>query len=132
VTKANHAATGTTISLEWRDKLLVPVLSSRGILGAIQRRTADRVFIDLLDATASQGRRVSDSKHAGNYAPKAFAASPRSERHTSKDFAVAMERLFAEGVIGVEPYGRKSDERSHIIRRPKIAAEAPMEDSGRP
>jgi hypothetical protein len=55
VVKANHAVTGTTIQLEWRGKLLVPVLPSTGIIGAIQRRSADRVFLDLLDASASQG-----------------------------------------------------------------------------
>jgi RecA-family ATPase len=116
VVKANHAVTGTTIQLEWRDKLLLPVRHSTGILGMIDRRAAECVFLDLLDAATSQGRNVSDSKHAGNYAPKTFAASPNSDRYTTKDFAAAMERLFAGGKIRMEPYGRKNDERRRVVR----------------
>ena len=84
VVKANHAATGTTIQLEWRGKLLVPILRSTGF-GSIERLAAERVFLDLLDAAKQQGRNVSDSKHAGNYAPKTFAASPNADRHSQKD-----------------------------------------------
>jgi RecA-family ATPase len=115
VVKANHAPPGTTIALEWRGKLLVPAGSSTGILGSIERRTAERVFLDLLGATVGQGRNVSDSKHAGNYAPKVFVASPNRDRYTVKDLASAMERLFAAGEIRMEPYGRKADERRRIV-----------------
>jgi RecA-family ATPase len=114
--KANHAATGTTIDLEWRDKLLLPIVSSSGVLGTIERRVCDRVFLDLLDATKRQGRNVSDSKHASNYAPKIFAASPNAERYIEKDFRYAMERLFATNQIHLEKYGRKADERTRIAR----------------
>jgi RecA-family ATPase len=86
VVKANHAPTGTTIPLEWRGKLLVPVLSSNGILGSIKRRAVEQVFLDLLDAATRQNRNVSDSKHAGNFAPKTFAASPNAERYNQKGF----------------------------------------------
>ena len=116
VVKANHAPTGTTIPLEWRDKLLIPALPQGGIIGAIERRSAERVFLELLAAAAEAGRNVSDSKHAGNYAPKVFAVSPNAERYTAKDFAAAMERLFANRRIRMEPYGRKSDERKRIVR----------------
>jgi RecA-family ATPase len=116
VRKANHAPTGTTIQLEWRDKLLVPVSPSNGIIGSIERRAADRVFLDLLDAATRQCRNVSDSKHAGNYAPKTFAASPNAERYSQKDLAAAMERLFAAGVIRMAVYGRPSDQRRRIVR----------------
>jgi RecA-family ATPase len=125
VVKANHAPTGTTIQLEWRGKLLVPILPSTGILGSIGRRAAEHVFLDLLDATTRQGRNVSDSKHAGNYAPKTFAASPDAERYSSKDFAAAMERLFTAGKIRMEQYGRKSDTRSRIVRVVKAAGDEP-------
>jgi RecA-family ATPase len=116
VVKANHAATGTTIQLEWRGKLLVPIQPSAGIFGSIERRAAERVFLDLLDAATRQGRNVSDSKHAGNYAPKTFAASPNADRYSQKELAAAMERLFAAGDLRMEQYGRKGDPRSRIAR----------------
>jgi RecA-family ATPase len=116
VVKANHAATGTTIQLEWRGKLLVPILPATGMFGSIERRAAERVFLDLLDAATRQRRNVSDSKHAGNYAPKTFAASPNAEHYNQKELAAAMERLFAAGALRMEQYGRKSDERGRIVR----------------
>ena len=122
VVKANHAPTSTTIPLEWQGGLLVPIMPSTGILGSIKRRAAEQVFLDLLDATVQQGRKVSDSKHAGNYAPKKFAASPNAERYNQRDLTAAMERLFTEGEIRMEQYGRKGDPRSCIVRVAKAAS----------
>jgi len=45
-----------------------------------------------------------------------FAASPSAERYSQKEFAAAMERLFADRKIRMEPYGRKGDECSRIVR----------------
>jgi hypothetical protein len=126
VVKANHASTGMTIPLQWRSNLLVPVLPSTGILGSIERRAAEQVFLDLLDAATRQGRNVSDSKHAGNYAPKTFATSPSAERYSQKELAAAMERLFTAGAIRMEHYGRKSDERSRIVRVVEKASDEPL------
>jgi RecA-family ATPase len=115
VVKANHAVTGTTIELEWRGKMLVPVLPATGIFGSIERRAAESVFLDLLDAATLQGRNVSDSKHAGNYAPKVFAAAPKVERYTQKEMAAAMERLFADCKIRMDLYGRVGDQRRRMV-----------------
>jgi RecA-family ATPase len=124
VVKANHAATGTTIQLEWRGNLLTPVLRPTGILGSIERRAAEHVFLDWLDTATRQGRNVSDSKHAGNkYAPKMFAASPNAERYSQKDFAGAMERLFAADDIQMQVYGRAGDQRRRMVRVVKEARE---------
>jgi hypothetical protein len=68
---------------------------------------------------------MSDSKNAGNYAPRRFALSPNAERYNQKDFARAMENLFAEGEIRMEEYGRKSDLRSRIVRVVKEAGDEP-------
>ena len=83
---------------------------------AIERSAANRVFLDLLDAATRQGRNLSDSKHAGNYAPKVFAASPNAERYRQRDLAVAMERLFADGQIRMDVYGRAGDQRRRMVR----------------
>jgi hypothetical protein len=69
----------------------------------------------LLDAATLHGRNVSDSKHAGNYAPKTFAASPDAERDSQRDLVAAMERLFAASKIRMEVYGRPSDQRRRIV-----------------
>jgi hypothetical protein len=68
---------------------------------------------------------ISDSKHAGNYAPKTFAASPNADRYSKKDFAGAMERLFDAGEIRMEVYGRPSDQRRHIVRVVNEARDEP-------
>ena len=104
VVKANHAPTGTTIPLEWRDKLLIPAVRQGGILGSIERRTAERVFLDLLEGTTGAGRNVSDSKHAGNYAPKSFCGVAKrrtlhGERPRRGDGAVVCRRQDTHGAL---------------------------------
>jgi RecA-family ATPase len=114
--KANHAATGTTIPLVWRDKLLVPESAPGGLMGTIYRRAAERVFLDLLDKVTAEGRHVSDSKHASNFAPKLFAGRPGNERYKEADFRRAMETLFDNGEIKMQPYDRKGGKHRCIIR----------------
>jgi RecA-family ATPase len=117
VVKANHAATGTTIPLVWQDKLLVSEAPrSGGLMGSIDRRTCERVFLDLLDKTKSQGRYVNDSKTTGNYAPKAFVKHPDREGYALKDFEGAMERLFASDAITLRSGGRRGSEHAEIVR----------------
>jgi RecA-family ATPase len=118
VVKANHAPTGTTIQLEWRDKLLLPVLPSTGIMGAIERRTAETVFLEMLDKMKAENRYVSDSKHASNYAPRLFATRPGNERYKAADFRRAMETLFVGGRIIMQRYDRKGDKHRCIVRCP--------------
>ena len=48
VVKANHATTGTTIELAWCDRVLMPVAPPGGVIASIQRRTCERVYLDLL------------------------------------------------------------------------------------
>jgi hypothetical protein len=89
------------------------------------RRAAEHVFLDLIDAATRQGRNVSDSKHAGCYAPKKFAASPNAEGYSQKDLAAAMEHLFTAGEIVMEQYGRKGDPRRRMVRVVREAGNEP-------
>jgi hypothetical protein len=116
VVKANHAATGTTIPLVWRDKLLVPESPPSGIMGSVYRRSAKRVFMDLLDKITAEGRHVSDSIPASNYAPKLFARRPGNERYKVGEFRSAMETLFDIGEIRVGNYGREGSNHHRIVR----------------
>jgi hypothetical protein len=112
VVKANHAATGTTIELEWRDKLLVPIIAPTGILGTIERRSCERVFLELIDKATNEGQHVSNNSRAGNYAPRLFGLRPDRGRFTKADFERAMQSLFASNVIAI---GTHKDARRRIL-----------------
>ncbi|HEX3418200.1 MAG TPA: hypothetical protein VHT21_17620 [Stellaceae bacterium] len=70
-----------------------------GVIGSIERRTVKRIFLDLLDKITEEGRFVSDSNRAPNYAPKIFAMRPDRDGFKKTDFERAMQTLFAEKEI---------------------------------
>jgi RecA-family ATPase len=115
--KANAARRDETIELRWRDGVFVPKNISTGIIGSIERQTCERVFLDLLDKVTAEGRHVSESHNAPNYAPKLFGRRPDREGFQKADFDRAMQRLFAERKIAVSTYRNASrHERDCIIR----------------
>ena len=116
--KANYSKAGNEITVRWRDGVFVAKDAPSGTVAAIDRRNAERVFLELLDRTEEENRPVSENNHAGNYAPKMFAKRPINSRQgfNKREFEWAMERLFDDGKIKVEEYGRKSDMRRKIIR----------------
>lgn len=113
--KSNYARAGESIVLNWRDGVLVANPSPGGVLAGMQGRNAERVFLDQLKAMTKEGRHVSESTHSGNYAPKLFAKRPDREGFNKADFVKAMERLFVDSKIKVEPYGRPGDNHQHIV-----------------
>jgi RecA-family ATPase len=114
--KSNWAQAGETIEMRWRDGVFIADRPPGGIIGSIKRRTVERVFLDLVDATTRENQPVSSNNRAGNYAPRLFAKRPDRERFMVKDFEAAMQRLFVNGDIVNAPYGRKGDERTRIVR----------------
>ena len=86
-----------------------------GVLKGISNRSAERVFLELLAKRNAQDRAVSHSKHASNFAPKELAAMEGREGFTGDDFRRGMERLFEDGRIAVETFGRKGDPRQRIV-----------------
>jgi len=120
--KANYAAIDDTISLRWCDGVFEisgePITGATpGMTGGIVRRKAARVFLELLDKLETEGRYVSDSANAGNYAPKVFASRPERDGIRKADFKGAMERLFSEGRIEVTTYTRNRNESRRIARK---------------
>ena len=109
--KSNFARRGETIEVRWRDGVFRADTPATGIIASIERKSCDRVFVDLLRKTTGEGRYVSENAKAGNYAPRIFAQRPDRERFTKADFQRAMERLFAEGAISVGSY--RGDDRKH-------------------
>ena len=77
------------------------------LLDWIKKRTTETVFLDLLEKATKEGRYVSESKNAGNYAPRAFARRPDNENRKTSDFETAMENLFAQGRIKMTPEGKR-------------------------
>lgn len=114
--KANYSARQDQMDLHWREGVFTVSAASTGIVASIERRVAERVFIDLLDEFMAQGRNVSPSRNASNYAPKAFSISSRRDGYTKADFAGAMERLFSRGDIKVEKYSRNRNMADRIVR----------------
>jgi RecA-family ATPase len=122
--KANAARRDETIELRWKDGVFLPIRAHSGIVGSIERRTCERVFLDLLDKVTAEQQPVSANSRAGNYAPRLFASRPDRERFARADFERAMQALFARGEVTNEGYGRKSDLRSRIVnQRRREAAE---------
>jgi RecA-family ATPase len=97
--KANFARRNEIIEMRWKDGVFIPLHAPTGILGSIERRSAERVFLELLDKIAAEGRYVSDNNRASNYAPRIFCMRPDRERFKQKDFEYAMQTLFARHEI---------------------------------
>ncbi|MEW5876305.1 MAG: AAA family ATPase [Candidatus Zixiibacteriota bacterium] len=114
--KANYAGTGDCLKLKWSNGVFVPVVEPTGILAVAEKARARDVFVELLAKREIEGRPVSPSKHASNYAPKAFASDTRRQGFTKHDFERAMEELFTAGTVKSVPYGRPGDTRQKIVR----------------
>lgn len=113
--KSNAARRNETVELRWHDGVFVATSPPAGIIGSIERRTCERVFLDLLDRTAAEGQPVSSLSRAGNYAARMFSTRPDRERFGRADFERAMQALFAAGRIRNVPYGRRGDERTRLV-----------------
>lgn len=118
--KANYAAAGDTVRLQWVDGTFVSKDTGKGIVASLDRKHAETVFLDLLAQRETEGRTVSDNNHSGNYAPAQFARHPRREGFRKADFQWAMETLFSEGRIKVVKRGpRPSREFDTIVAVPE-------------
>jgi hypothetical protein len=78
--------------------------------------TIEQVFLDLLKRFSGEGRNVSDKPTSPNNAPTVFAKEAEAQRqHLRKtDLEAAMRRLFADGKIHVENYGRPARPASRL------------------
>jgi hypothetical protein len=96
--KSNYAQPDT-MRLAWSRGVLQPVdekhMTSADILELkLRQGAACQVFLDLLDQLTAQGRPVSHSNRAPNYAPAIMAAMV--DNFSKRDLERAMERLFAD------------------------------------
>jgi hypothetical protein len=113
--KANHASIGDTIKLHWRNGVFMPAASA----GSSQfRRSADDVFLALLDAVIAEGQKVSAKPRAGNNAPAFFMKRTPAEREDYQrvDFERSMQALLRTGKIKIVPYGQQCHGYEKLVR----------------
>ena len=115
--KANYAKRGDEIELVFRDGVLHPKLTFTGTVASLEKRKCEDVFMELLGKLAPMGRHASESRNSANYAPKLFAQHPDRGGFKKRDFEIAMNTLFATGLIHVEHYGPPSANTHHIARK---------------
>ena len=63
--KANYASIGETIDLVWRDGVFKTKYEPAGIVASIERKTCERVVLDLVEQMAKENQWVSVNKKAG-------------------------------------------------------------------
>ena len=97
--KANYAGTASDIALTWQDGVFVAEEAPGGVLKTIDDRNTNRVFLECLDRLNAQGRNVSESSNASNYAPKLMATMTEAKGIKARDLQRAMNRLFDDGTI---------------------------------
>ena len=112
--KSNFASIGDVIDLQWRDGVFLPTASASNPF----RRSADEVFLTLLDAVTREGQKVSAKPRAGNNAPGFFTKRPASERegYQRNDFDRAMQNLLKSGKIKIVSYGPPSSGYEKLVR----------------
>lgn len=92
--KANHAKRGDEIALLWKDGVLgLEVQNAGGVFGQIQRRNAERAFLDGLQALAGAGKRVNSKRNTPNFAPRIIAQMDAAAGFSERDLNRAMLRL---------------------------------------
>jgi RecA-family ATPase len=112
--KANYGRTGGQLLMRWQDGAFKAEGERTGLDAMADNAKAERVFLSLLAEFTSQGRRV-NHKGSSSYAPKAFADHPDSEGITKRPFRVAMERLLADGRIGIQEEGPASRRVQYLV-----------------
>ena len=112
--KANHASSGDTLKLHWKNGLIVPDDPGPNYF----RRQPDDVFLALLDAVTLEGQKVSRKARAGNYAPALFMRRSQKERqdYLKPDFERAMQGLLQRRQITIVAYGYASDGYEKLVR----------------
>jgi RecA-family ATPase len=117
--KNQYGPLGESVVLRYRNGLFLPEAGMSNLEKIAREAKTDEIFLDLLKRFSSEGRNVSNKSSANAYAPTCFAkeTEAKSAALRKADFEEAMRRLFADGKIRVEDYGRPSRPNSRIVIR---------------
>jgi RecA-family ATPase len=117
--KNQYGPIGETVVLRYQRGLFLPISGSSTFDKIAAEQAATDLFLKLLDTFDEQGRNVSDKKTSHNYAPAMFAADPLAKGMSRAQtmLADAMARLFANGKIRVQTYGRPSRPYTKLVRQ---------------
>ncbi|GAA4250635.1 AAA family ATPase [Azospirillum formosense] len=113
--KANYGPSGDPMTLEWREGVFRPVLPAGS--DAVDRmdrsarvRRGKEAFLRALAKLAGQGRNVSHSKQAPNYAVKVMVSMPEMAGVGRGEIEAAMAELFSEGrIVANAVVGKKAN-----------------------
>jgi RecA-family ATPase len=114
VKKNQYGPRAETIVVRYQNGLFLPVPGIGSLERVAQEQSDDEAFLGALDQAEAQGRTLSDSIHASNYAPASFANAigvPKAR------LTAAMERLFTGGKIHIVAYGPPSKGRRKLARK---------------
>jgi RecA-family ATPase len=108
--KNQYGPLGESIVLRYRNGLFLPEAGMSSLDRVAKDAKADETFLRLIEQFAEDGRHVSYSRTANNYAPTVFAQEATAkDLHLRKaDIEAAMRRLFDAKKIHVETYGPPS------------------------
>ena len=117
--KSNYARAGDEIKLQFDNGVFAPQFTgSGGIIDDLKveqrEKQIDEAFLKALDDFETQGRNLSSSKNATNYAPKMMVQNPRFKGYNKRDLERSMERLYSDLRIKDVEYGRKGQK--HIVK----------------
>ncbi len=99
--KSNAAAAGETLSIEWRDGVFAVKATPGGSASGTRKDAAEQAFMAGLLAAS---RPLSDSKNAGNFAPKIIHTTPQGRDFTTAELTEALRNLMSRGEIVVSEY----------------------------
>jgi RecA-family ATPase len=108
--KNNYGKFGDTIRLRWQHGVYVLESAPNSLEKLASDQSDEDRFIELLGQFEASGRKVSDTKSANNYAPRAFSEEKNGtgRRVPATRFEQAMKRLFTARKIHIHEYGRPS------------------------
>jgi RecA-family ATPase len=112
--KNQYGPKAETVVVRYQHGLFLPVPGIGSLEKAAQEQEDDERFLAALDQAEKQGRHLSDSVNANNYAPASFSKATGTPKAR---LAGAMERLFTAGKIQMVTYGPPSKAWRKLARK---------------
>jgi RecA-family ATPase len=112
--KSNYGPTSNNIVLRYQNGLFLPEAGTSNLDKLAREQSAEEAFLALLARYEREGRNVNEKPTSHTYAPTAFCGEREAKGFSKKELAAAMSRLFEQGRIHVENYGRPSRPASRL------------------